>query len=101
LFVATILVFIRCIYRVAELWEGFSGHLANDEATFMVFEGPFIIGALALMTVFHPGRVFGDLWIPAGKGVRTGGSKLGDSESVSSSTDLNEWKSDNTAYTRV
>jgi hypothetical protein len=72
---ATILIFIRCLYRVAELWDGFSGHLANHEATFMVFEGPLIILAVAGMTIFHPGRVFGELWVPAGQGVRTA-SKL-------------------------
>lgn len=74
------LIFVRCIYRVAELWEGFSGHLANHEASFMVFEGPLIILAVAGMTFFHPGRVFGELWVPAGKGVRTNG-KLADAES--------------------
>ncbi|KAJ4353088.1 hypothetical protein N0V95_003683 [Ascochyta clinopodiicola] len=71
LFMATVLIFIRCIYRVAELWQGFGGHLANHEASFMLLEGPLIILAVAGMTVFHPGRVFGELWGPAGKGERT------------------------------
>ncbi|PVI02749.1 RTA1-domain-containing protein [Periconia macrospinosa] len=53
--VATILIYIRCIYRVAELWGGFQSHLANDEATFMIFEGPMIIIAVSAMTMFHPG----------------------------------------------
>ncbi|KAF2715098.1 RTA1-domain-containing protein [Pleomassaria siparia CBS 279.74] len=107
LFVATLLVFIRCIYRVAELWDGFSGHLANDEATFMIFEGPLIIIALTAMTVFHPGRVFGNLWVPAGKGVRSDGShKLLTNMSSSSSTNLADavdWARSNnqTAYSRV
>ncbi|KAF1971727.1 RTA1-domain-containing protein [Bimuria novae-zelandiae CBS 107.79] len=70
LFLATLLIFIRSVYRVAELWNGFSSHLANDEVTFMIFEGPMIIAAVTLMTVFHPGRVFDDLWIAAGKGYR-------------------------------
>ncbi|KAF2446176.1 RTA1-domain-containing protein [Karstenula rhodostoma CBS 690.94] len=70
LFVATLLIFIRSVYRVAELWDGFQSHLANDEVTFMIFEGPLIIIALMMMTAFHPGRIFDDLWIPAGKGYR-------------------------------
>ena len=70
LFIATALIFIRSVYRVAELWDGFSSHLANDEVTFMIFEGPMIITAVVLMTVCHPGRVFDDLWIAAGKGFR-------------------------------
>lgn len=70
LFIATVLIFVRSVYRVAELWDGFGSHLANDEVTFMIFEGPMIIIAVTLMTVFHPGRVFDDLWIAAGKGYR-------------------------------
>ncbi|CAI6333310.1 unnamed protein product [Periconia digitata] len=70
--VATILIYIRCIYRVAELWGGFQSHLANDEVTFMIFEGPLIIIAVSAMAMFHPGRVFGkELWVAAGKGVRS------------------------------
>lgn len=101
LFFATILIFIRCIYRVAELWDGFSGHLANDEATFMIFEGPMIILAVTAMTVFHPGRVFGDLWVPAGKGVRE--MKLESGDQATRLTAADEWKTGTTniAYQRV
>lgn len=98
LFAATILIFVRCIYRVAELWEGFGGHLANDEVTFMIFEGPMIIIAITAITVFHPGRVFGDLWVPAGKGVRSMGKLTEDRHSSVQLTNA-EWNS--TAYQRV
>jgi hypothetical protein len=98
LFAATILIFVRCIYRVAELWDGFSGHLANDEVTFMIFEGPMIILAITAITVYHPGRVFGDLWVPAGKGVRSMGKLADDRESSVQLTET-EWNS--TAYQRV
>jgi hypothetical protein len=98
LFAATILIYVRCIYRVAELWDGFSGDLANHEATFMIFEGPMIILAVAALTFFHPGRVFSDLWVPAGKGVRSMG-KL--AEDQASSVHLTEQEWNNTAYQRV
>jgi hypothetical protein len=102
LFIATILIFVRCIYRVAELWDGFSGHLANDEATFMIFEGPFIIIALVAMTVFHPGRVFNDLWVPAGKGMRSNGREL-KSPSTTELNDGGDWDRDHSPspYSRV
>ena len=93
------LIFVRCIYRVAELWDGFSGHLANDEATFMIFEGPMIILAVAAMTFFHPTRVFGDLWVPAGKGVRSLGKQLHDDQGSSINLTDAEWTE--TAYQRV
>lgn len=37
--VATITIFIRCVFRVAELQSGFNGALFNDEIAFMVLEG--------------------------------------------------------------
>lgn len=98
LFVATVLIFIRCVYRVAELWEGFSGHLANDEATFMIFEGPMIILALIGMTIFHPGRIFDDLWVSAGKGLE---GKLTSASSVELTAESAWGSHGNTAYERV
>ena len=86
LFVATVLIFVRCVYRVAELWEGFGGRLANHEASFMVFEGPMVILAVASLTWFHPGRVFGDLWGPAGRGDRTHGKLADEGSEVSLTT---------------
>ena len=95
---ATVLIFIRSIYRVAELWEGFGGKLANDEATFMIFEGPMIILAVTAMTVFHPGRIFGDLWVPAGQGVGSMG-KAGDEQG--SSVPLTGMQWNQSVYQRV
>lgn len=46
----------------------------------MVFEGPMVVLGVAGMAWFHPGRVFGDLWGPAGRGERTQG-KLADAGS--------------------
>jgi len=82
LLVATVPIYVRCIYRVAELWTGFGGALIDHEATFMVFEGPMIVLAVAALTVFHPGRVFSDLWIPADKGVRSTGELTRDDAST-------------------
>ncbi|KAF1942037.1 RTA1-domain-containing protein [Clathrospora elynae] len=98
LFAATILIFIRCIYRVAELWDGFSGSLANHEATFMIFEGPMIILAVAAMTAFHPGRIFGDLWGPAGNGIKSMGNIAEDQASF---VPLGEHEWNTTTYHRV
>ncbi|KAL8719546.1 MAG: hypothetical protein Q9181_008053 [Wetmoreana brouardii] len=62
LFIATFVIYVRSVFRVAELCEGFDGHLANDEITFMILEGAMVtIASLALTTV-HPGMVFGRNW---------------------------------------
>lgn len=55
LLIATLLIYMRCIYCVAELWAAFGRDLADHEATFMVFEGPMIVLAVAALTVFHRG----------------------------------------------
>lgn len=64
------MIYIRSIYRIAELQGGFSGEIANNQASFMIFEGPMIIIAVTVLTVFHPGGVFGNLWKASGHGNR-------------------------------
>ncbi|KAF2088721.1 RTA1-domain-containing protein [Saccharata proteae CBS 121410] len=59
---ATLTIFIRCCYRVAELKGGFSGSLANNQTLFLIFEGPMIIVACAALTIFHPGVCFKGYW---------------------------------------
>lgn len=63
--VAVVLIFIRSVYRVAELQQGFSGPIANDEVSFMILEGPLIFLAVLAMTVLHPGIVFDYKWSSA------------------------------------
>ena len=61
-----IFIFVRSVFRCAELSEGFHGPLANDEVTFMVLEGTMIALACILLTVFHPGLVVGgEVWSAA------------------------------------
>jgi len=63
---------IRCIYRVIELCEGFDGKLANEEVPFDILEGPMIIIATLMLTVFHPGTVFrGGYWEASSWVIRT------------------------------
>jgi hypothetical protein len=56
---AVVLLFVRSVYRVAELQQGFTGPIANNEVSFMILEGPMIFLAVLAMTVLHPGIVFG------------------------------------------
>ncbi|EAW24515.1 RTA1 domain-containing protein [Aspergillus fischeri NRRL 181] len=60
--VATLAIFVRSIFRVAELREGFDGPLANDEVTFMILEGAMMVIATLCLTVLHPGYCFGGYW---------------------------------------
>lgn len=56
---AVALIFIRSVYRVAELQQGFNGPIANNQVSFMVLEGPMIFLAVLAMTILHPGIAFG------------------------------------------
>ncbi|KAL2836708.1 sphingoid long-chain base transporter [Aspergillus pseudodeflectus] len=60
---ATICIYVRSVFRVAELSGGFDSHLANDEVTFMGLEGAMIsLAAIALSTWGHPGIGFQGRW---------------------------------------
>ncbi|KAK3389578.1 putative RTA1 domain protein [Podospora didyma] len=59
---ATIFIFIRCVFRVAELSDGFNGKLANQQESFMVLEGLMMTLAAIALTVYNPGRSFQGKW---------------------------------------
>lgn len=67
---AVVLIFIRSVYRVAELQQGFNGPIANDEVSFMILEGPMIFLAVLAMTVLHPGIASTGHWSSAGWSVK-------------------------------
>jgi hypothetical protein len=55
---STLCIFTRCVYRVAELSEGWSGHLMKVQNYFIGLEGGIIVGAVYLLNLFHPGLCF-------------------------------------------
>lgn len=63
---ATVLILIRSIFRVAELAKGFQSKLANEEVPFMILEGAAMILATTIMTIFHPGLIIKGKWKESG-----------------------------------
>jgi hypothetical protein len=57
---STLCIFTRCVFRVAELSEGWEGHLANTQKYFVALEGGVIIAAVLLLNLCHPGYCFKD-----------------------------------------
>jgi len=53
-----ILILTRCIYRVAELREGYDGDLIKHEVPFIILEGVVIVLAAVALCFGHPGLVF-------------------------------------------
>ncbi|GEQ66615.1 hypothetical protein JCM33374_g278 [Metschnikowia sp. JCM 33374] len=57
--IAVIFIYIRCIYRVVELKQGFSGYLITHEVYIMVLDAAMIAVAGLIFIPFHPVFVFG------------------------------------------
>lgn len=57
--VATILVYLRTIFRLAETAEGLGGHLYSNEIYFACLEFAPIALAVLLFAIWHPGRCVG------------------------------------------
>lgn len=60
--VATLTIFVRSCFRVAELSGGFHGPLANNQPTFMVLEGAMVGISCLCLTILHPGVGFRGTW---------------------------------------
>ncbi|KAL8913010.1 MAG: hypothetical protein Q9171_002078 [Xanthocarpia ochracea] len=55
------LILIRCIYRIDELSEGYTGPLIRNEGLFIALEGVMVLVAVYTLIIAHPGPVFADL----------------------------------------
>lgn len=80
IWIATILIFVRSVYRVAELQQGFGGPIAQKQVLFMILEGPMIFLAVTALTILHPGIAFDGQWVQAGWSLR--GRETGKEDSV-------------------
>ncbi len=60
-------VFIRCVYRIPELANGWRSEIMRNQAEFIVLEGVMIVIAVLVLTVFHPGFCFPALGNTIGK----------------------------------
>ncbi|KAK6079621.1 rta1 domain-containing protein [Seiridium cupressi] len=51
-------IFIRCIYRIAEMSGGWGSTIMRDQPSFVVLEGFMILIPVALLSAFPPGFLF-------------------------------------------
>ncbi|KAK3618237.1 phospholipid-translocating ATPase rsb1 [Elasticomyces elasticus] len=91
LLLATVVILIRSIFRVAELWGGFDGALWNDEVDFLILDGAMISLASLCLSALHPGPAFGGQWNAANWSFRTK-KKATDAEKQSSASSLRSWR---------
>ncbi|KAG8855591.1 hypothetical protein FRB96_006785 [Tulasnella sp. 330] len=57
LIIATILVYVRSIYRTIELLDGWTGPIITDQALFDLFDGVPVFLAMITLNIYHPGRL--------------------------------------------
>ena len=57
--IVTLMIFIRCIYRTAELMEGWTGYIITHEVYFACFDFVPMIIAIVCLNVWHPGMYIG------------------------------------------
>jgi hypothetical protein len=55
---ATLCIFTRSVYRVAELSEGWTGHLISTQRYFIGLEGAIVAAGVLSLNAFHPGICF-------------------------------------------
>ncbi|KAH7041328.1 parasitic phase-specific protein PSP-1 [Microdochium trichocladiopsis] len=91
---AILLILARCIYRVEELREGYTGKMMTNEPLFIALEGVLIVLAVSCLLVGNPGFVFiapekglkatlrGNGQQTDGAGVETGSSSDASAEKV-------------------
>ncbi|KAK1756665.1 RTA1 like protein-domain-containing protein [Echria macrotheca] len=70
---ATLLIYLRTCFRLAETAEGLGGHLSTKEVFFGVLEFAPVVLAVLLLTIWHPGRCVGS---------RISGDKLQEEQSA-------------------
>lgn len=53
--ISVVFIYIRSIYRVIELAQGWTGYVMTHEVFFIVLDGVMMIVAVGVFNVFHPG----------------------------------------------
>lgn len=59
IFTSTVLVYIRCIYRLVELAEGWTGFIIRHEAFLFALDGAMILLTCFIFVPLHPGFLWG------------------------------------------
>lgn len=56
--VAYFTIFIRCIYRIAEMAGGWSNPIMQDQIAFIILDGVMCVVAVLALNLYHPGFLF-------------------------------------------
>ncbi|KAH8201089.1 hypothetical protein TruAng_004716 [Truncatella angustata] len=77
-------IFIRCIYRIAEMSGGWGSTIMRDEPSFIVLEGFCVLIPVALLTAFQPGLLFPAMTARESQRFRRKSKRVGEKSGVES-----------------
>ncbi|KAL9586860.1 MAG: hypothetical protein Q9212_000604 [Teloschistes hypoglaucus] len=72
---STICIFIRSVFRVVELGEGWNGALIKNQTLFIILEGVMVIIAVLVLNLFHPGLCFREGYVRKPKATKKPGPR--------------------------
>ena len=90
LVLAYLTIFIRCVFRIGEMANGWGNPIMQDETDFIVLDGVMVTIATLCLTIFHPGLVFPEMQMhgknsPVGEFTTAETEKVRDVESTPNS----------------
>jgi len=56
LYISSTIITARCIYRIVEFFQGYTGYVYTHEPFFWVFEASIMFVNTAMLNIWHPGR---------------------------------------------
>ncbi|KAK5796114.1 hypothetical protein VI817_005399 [Penicillium citrinum] len=60
LYIVSILILVRCIFRLVEYRDGFNGPIMTNEVYMYIFDALLMFIAMVVMNVYHPAVILGD-----------------------------------------
>uniref|UniRef100_A0A8H7XYP2 RTA1-domain-containing protein n=1 Tax=Psilocybe cubensis TaxID=181762 RepID=A0A8H7XYP2_PSICU len=60
---STTVLFIRAIYRIIELTDGWNGRIIQTELYFNVLDGAMVVLAIYTLNIFHPGMMLSEQFV--------------------------------------
>ena len=60
LYASSALILVRNIYRVVEVWQGYTGYLQTQQAFFYVFDAALMLVNTVMLNVWHPSMYLPD-----------------------------------------
>ena len=57
LYVASVLILIRCTFRIVEYQQGNEGYLLGQEVFLYIFDAVLMLAVMILLNAVHPGEI--------------------------------------------